>query len=130
MNPDPNQILPDDSYSNPVDLLQHPECSTVQPSEYTTQLSHSSHSRHQQSYTSQDDDVNYSFPVDMVQKNQYDVNLKNYSPQKNYEGNLNGYSPKHVNGGSYPSGSGEREVAVRPTQLDLKAPLTKSLKPR
>lgn len=82
--------------------------------------------------------------MDVIPKNSYDVNLKqNYSPQKNYESNLNGYSPKH-NGHNYPSSSGmqqngskngsmEREhmvPAIRPTQLDLKCPLTKSVKPR
>lgn len=74
-------------------------------------------------------------------RNQYDINLKqNYSPQKNYESNLNGYSPKHndYSGHNYPGSSGlqtgnEREnmvPAIRPTQLDLKCPLTKSVKPR
>lgn len=114
----PDQILPDDSYSNPVDLIQHPECSNAQANHNgsfpPSQKTHNYQPPH-------DDDINYSYPVDAVKKNSYDVNLKqNYSPQKNYESNLNGYSPKQ---------NGE-QVATRPTQLDLKYPLTKSVKPR
>ncbi|GLV38662.1 uncharacterized protein CBL_05661 [Carabus blaptoides fortunei] len=128
----PDQILPDDSYSNPIDLLQHPECSHTQSYRLSPQDCHA-----------HDDDVNYSLPVDMVSgKAAYDHNLKqNYSPQKNYESRLNGYSHKSeiraMNGGYVPGGSGvsqEREslapAAVRPTQLDLKSPITKSMKAR
>lgn len=155
----PDQILPDDSYSNPIDLLQHPECS------YTSNHPHNPFAPNcrlpQQQLQQQDcelpndDDANYSLPVDVLPPNKvasgtYDHNLKqNYSPQKNYETRLNGYNHKSEIRGlnaaaGYPGGSGlgfsgpggqgvEREMslpAIRPTQLDLKSPITKNMKPR
>lgn len=141
----PDQILPDDSYSNPIDLLQQPECS------YSSNHPHNPHAPNcrlpVQTVEQHDDDVNYSYPVDVLPpKNVYDHNLKqNYSPQKNYDSRLNGYNHKNeiraMNGGFLPGGSQgylgssglpmERDVpAVRPTQLDLRNPITKSVKPR
>lgn len=111
-----NQILPDDSYSNPIDLL--PQRTVL----------HSIPQKNMQLVT--EDDTNYCFPVDVLPA-RYDTNPKQYSPVKQSEGRYD-----RINGG--PSSlceitdlSDNIPPPVRPTQLDLRSPLTQKVyKPR
>lgn len=109
---DVNQIMPDDSYAFPLDLL--PQNQSACQKTYASVSSRG------------EEDINYSFPVDVVPARQYESKYRaGYGSQRSYDmkqdlGNLNGnVGPIE----SYNSGKSFNEdglPAVRPTQLDLK----------
>ncbi|CAG9816053.1 unnamed protein product [Phaedon cochleariae] len=126
---DVNQLMPDDSYAFPADVLSHhgarvPGMVTAHPDLYAV--------------PNPDEDVNYSLPADVLPNGRssgLSHNFKqNYSPSKfdSYGGEL-----KEINGVGLPSHNPplDRSVvtsvpASRPTHLDLRSPLTKINKPR
>lgn len=123
------QIMPDDSYSNPIDLLPTPQGTTRNhiPPQFAQRV---------ENYQAQtEEDLNYSIPVDVLSsKNFHPHNLKqNYSPQKNYDARY----VQDIN--EMPSGSKHTpekisncgiQPVLRPTQLDLKGPLNRPSKSR
>ncbi|KAF2892712.1 hypothetical protein ILUMI_13460 [Ignelater luminosus] len=133
---DIHQIMPDDSYSNPADLLPSPQ--NIDKG-FSLQSNTSQKYFHNQNQLVGNDDVNYSFPVDVIPSKSYDHSMKqNYSPKKQYDAQpdvqensktINGinvytnYSPEKIN-------NSDLQQPVRPTQLDLKTPLNYSSKPR
>lgn len=122
---DVNQILPDDSYAFPIDLLPQNQSVSALSSNSNTQKS-----TYQQSNQGQyDDDLNYSFPVDVIppKTQQRDNKVRpNYASQRSYELKTN-QDIKSSNGMSalenYDVGrvlSEDIPPPVRPTQLDLR----------
>ncbi|KAK5642619.1 hypothetical protein RI129_008786 [Pyrocoelia pectoralis] len=105
---DVHQIMPDDSYSHPADLL---------PSPQNVNLLHTRPDPLQV-----DEDLNYSFPADLVS----DHNLKqNYSPQRSFEPytrdntKILNDSPNFTD---LPTEmQAQQSSPARPTQLDLKS---------
>ncbi|GJQ84273.1 hypothetical protein Trydic_g2936 [Trypoxylus dichotomus] len=120
---DTNQLMPDDSYAYPVDVVLQ----NAQQDIY--------HSPVQKSQEHIEDDINYSFPLDVLPaREQYDGAFRqNSSPQKNYDMRyqLNGSDI----GIPIPSGSNrlpseDFPAPVRPTHLDLRSSYSRSSKPR
>lgn len=122
---DVNQILPDDSYAFPIDLLPQNQSINALSSNSNTQKS-TYQQRHEGQY---DDDLNYSFPVDVIpsKTQQRDNKIRpNYTSQRSYELKTN-QDIKSSNGISalenYDAGrvlDEEIPPPVRPTQLDLR----------
>lgn len=110
-----NQVMPDDAYSFPADIIQ-PDTENVNYSEVVNARTSQHHS------VETEDEMNYSFPADIVSRHPY--------PQKNYDARYIPESGLSINTSSsisgYPSfnsdkgNNGERYTPVRPTQLDLK----------
>ncbi|KAB0796875.1 hypothetical protein PPYR_10936 [Photinus pyralis] len=99
---DAHQIMPDDSYSHPADLLQPPQ---------NVNMIHT-----RTDSLPVDDDLNYSFPADLV-SHKLDHNLKqNYSPQKSFQRDT-----KILNCPDNPPDNSQQSSPARPTQLDLKS---------
>lgn len=120
---DVNQLMPDDSYSYPVDLLPQTQGgSTTASTNAQKNIFHSSNT------SPHEDDINYSFPADMLpSKTPSDNKMRpGFGSQKSYDLK----DMKLLNGGgieeNYPSYSGGKIInedvapAVRPTQLDLR----------
>lgn len=114
IQPDPNSILPDDSYSFPVDVLPQNSANLQRQS--------LNRSGSQERY---EDDVNYSFPVDVLPRQE---NKRYNTTQKDFDVSKSGVDVKILNGlgpsDSYPSYnssiSDDVPPPVRPTQLDLR----------
>ena len=112
-----NQIMPDDSYSYPADLI---------PPRASIPRNHASDTYALPNQN--EDDINYSLPADVIPSHSLlDNNMKsNYSPQKSYEQRyaLNEKVLNSADSSVRPSfdtdRSKENTPAVRPTQLDLK----------
>lgn len=110
---DVNQLMPDDSYSYPVDVIPQ----TSQQPVYQSPV--------QKSQEHTEDDINYSFPLDVLPAREpYDAGYRqNCSPQKNYDlryqldGNDVGI-PIANNSNRLPNE--DLPPAVRPTHLDLR----------
>ncbi|KAJ3635103.1 hypothetical protein MTP99_008036 [Tenebrio molitor] len=124
-----NQIMPDDSYSFPADLI---------PPRASIPRNHANISDTYALPNQNEDDINYSLPADVLPShNLIDNNIKsNYSPQKSYDQRY-ALGDKVINGidsSGRPSFDSERSVdsapAIRPNQLDLKSPLNRMNKPR
>lgn len=111
---DVNQIMPDDSYSYPADLIP-PRAS----------LSARGLPNISDTYAlpnQNEDDINYSLPADVLPSHSLmDNNIKtNYSPQKgSYDSKLGEKIINGVDSNRRPSFENEGP-AIRPTQLDLK----------
>ena len=113
---DVNQLMPDDSYSYPLDVIPHHRSQQAQnyvlPQEVPKYLDHQ-------------DDINYSFPADVIPtREHYGENLQQgYSPQKSFD---LGYTNDRMNGSGTNTFSQDKIASddipppVRPTQLDLK----------
>lgn len=129
--------MPDDSYSNPADLLPSPLATTRS---YIPPQIPPKHVPHYENQASLEEDLNYSLPVDTTPtsssknfdttlsptstKNFQSHNVKqHYSPQKTYMQDVG----LPVVGESSP---GKNEPPTRPTQLDLKGPLNRPHKPK
>ncbi|KRT78194.1 hypothetical protein AMK59_6796, partial [Oryctes borbonicus] len=120
---DMNQLLPDDSYAYPVDVV--PQSS--QQGIYQSPV--------QKSQEHVEDDINYSFPLDVLPaREQCDVVFRqNYSPQKNYDMR---YQSNGSDIGIPISGCSNRlpnedfPAPVRPTHLDLRSSYNRPSKPR
>ncbi|KAG5896777.1 hypothetical protein JTB14_008353 [Gonioctena quinquepunctata] len=106
---DVNQLMPDDSYSFPADVLPHrganvPRTVAAHPDLYAI--------------PNPEEDVNYSLPADVLMTgNNFKVN---YSPNKS---NSYGAEVKEINGigeSSLERGMGTNGAASRPTHLDLR----------
>ncbi|KAI4471771.1 c3orf6 protein-related [Holotrichia oblita] len=118
---DVNQLMPDDSYSYPVDVIPQ----TSQQSVYQSPV--------QKSQEHVEDDINYSFPLDVLPAREpYDgVYRQNCSPQKNYDlryqldGNDVGIP---VVNNRLPNE--DLPAPVRPTHLDLRSSYNRIGKPR
>lgn len=106
---DQNQIMPDDAYSYPADMIQ-PKPENVNYSEIVPPAK-TGHVRQ----SSQDDDTGYSFPLD-------GLNRTGYSPQKydaRYTQEIRGVGAGLPNFSSAERGA-DSLPPVRPTQLDLR----------
>ncbi|XP_050293312.1 uncharacterized protein LOC126733903 [Anthonomus grandis grandis] len=104
-NADPGQILPDDSYAFPADLLTHPQ--TIVPK---------SVSAVPDIYNvpnPDEEDISYSLPADVLLDR-----AQGFGSPKRAADSLSGTPEKGMGGGS------------RPTHLELRSPLTKINKPR
>lgn len=135
---DQNQILPDDAYSFPADVIP-PRHDHVNYAEVVHQKpsSQSNSLKVNAQPSNMEDDINYSFPVDVLPRSAYNDNNK-YSPQKSYDGRYRDEirMPNNISSGSsgYPSFSSEKAnnsegyVPARPTQLDLKSPINRPTK--
>ncbi|KAJ8933214.1 hypothetical protein NQ314_014161 [Rhamnusium bicolor] len=123
-----DQLMPDDSYAFPADVLSHassvPRSVAAYPDVYAVP-------------NPDEEDVSYSLPADVLPiTSMNDNNFKlNYSPNK--FDCLYGGETKEINGigtsSNNPSlerGMGLNVVANRPTHLDLRSPLTKINKSR
>lgn len=108
------QIMPDDSYAFPADLISQPATSVPKNIQAVPDI-----------YTlpnPDEEDISYSLPADVL-------------PDRSSQGvqGAHGYSPKkmQMNGGSV-NGTPEKVVAgaSRPTHLDLRSPLNRGTKPR
>lgn len=106
---DTNQLMPDDSYAYPVDVIQDNSQGVYQDPVRETE----EHVR---------EDINYSFPVDVLPPREYDGAFKqNYSPQKNYDlrYQLNG-SDLGIPHTSNRLPNEDLPAPIRPTHLDLR----------
>ncbi|XP_076264868.1 uncharacterized protein LOC143199032 isoform X2 [Rhynchophorus ferrugineus] len=104
------QILPDDSYAFPADLITHPISKvprniSADPDIYNIP-------------NADEEDVSYSLPADvLLERNQ--LMSQSCSPKKTFNDSNNIVTPeKHLGGAS------------RPTHLELRSPLNKTNKPR
>lgn len=110
-----NQIMPDDSYSYPADMI---------PPRASVPRNHSNISDTYALPTQNEDDINYSLPADVLPSHNLIDNKTNYSPQKSYD--RYALSDKIINSteSNRPSFESDRSLdgppAVRPTQLDIK----------
>ncbi|CAG9826425.1 unnamed protein product [Diabrotica balteata] len=124
---DSHQIMPDDSYAFPADIVPHQNTSSVPRTV----------AAHPDLYAipNPDEDVSYSLPVDVLPSGSAVANnfKPNYSPSKfDYRTEV-----KEVNhlGAIGPNPSLDKGVAIglpanRPTHLDLRSPLSRINKPR
>nr|XP_023011513.1 uncharacterized protein LOC111501829 [Leptinotarsa decemlineata] len=120
---DANQIMPDDSYAFPADVLPNhggnvPRTVAAHPDLYAIP-------------NLEEEDVNYSLPADVLMNaNSFKTN---YGPSKT---NFHGAEVKEINSmGSLNGSLLEKETgaglpATRPTHLDLRSPLNRINKPR
>ncbi|KAK4877222.1 hypothetical protein RN001_009728 [Aquatica leii] len=105
---DIHQIMPDDSYSTPADLLPVPQ-------NVMTDM------QVQGETIPNDEDFNYSFPADVIPHKGHEHNLKqNYSPPKNYKMQYSQDHMKILNNANVDTTEIKQSLPVRPTQLDLK----------
>lgn len=106
---DVHQIMPDDSYSNPADLL---------PSPHNSDLTHNllKQPQHQPDITNHtEDDFNYSFPVDVLPSKNYSSLKQNYDSKFNQDTKI-----LNAHCSTLPEKLNAVRTPVRPTQLDLK----------
>lgn len=116
---DVNQLMPDDSYSYPVDLLPQAQGTMTINSNTQKAIYHASEA------DQHEDDINYSFPADALpSKLPHDNKLRpGFGSQRSYDMKiLNGVGMEET----YPSYSEGKTInddlapPVRPTQLDLR----------
>lgn len=101
--PNSGQIMPDDSYAFPADLISHPVSSVPKnvsavPDIYTVP-------------NPDEEDISYSLPADvLMEREQNSLGAQGYSPKKQAAngGSINGTPEKLMGGGS------------RPTHLELR----------
>ncbi|CAH0547341.1 unnamed protein product [Brassicogethes aeneus] len=111
-----DQLMPDDSYAFPADIIQQPMSVprniAAHPDMYAVP-------------NSNDDDVGYSLPIDLLPTGSTDILKINNSEIKEINVPLSNpsssFTTDKINNGLQ---------AQRPTQLDLKSPLTRFNKPR
>ncbi|XP_030752741.1 uncharacterized protein LOC115879862 isoform X2 [Sitophilus oryzae] len=106
------QIMPDDSYAFPADLVTQPTSKVPKnisavPDIYTVP-------------NPDEEDISYSLPADVLLERNQIANGQNYSPKKQFNGggSLNNTPEKNIGGGN------------RPTHLELRSPLNRANKPR